>query len=122
LPDFRATLLAALTGAVVIAVGLALVLTLVAFATGNRPVWAAIAMAAVAVLTSLGAAAGPPGALLGLPGSLAYFLVAGMARVADLFDRVSLPWAAAHIALGCVGGLLVSSSSRRFAGEANRTS
>src|SRR5512134_3382587 len=30
-----------------------------------------------------------------------------MARVADLFDRVSVPWAAAHIALGCLGGLLV---------------
>jgi hypothetical protein len=81
LPDFRATLLAALTGAVVAASGsggpsgisrrvavigaaLALVLTVVAFATGNDPVWAAIAMAAVALLTSVAAAAGPLGALL----------------------------------------------------------
>jgi hypothetical protein len=95
LQDFRATLLAALTGAVVaasggssvisrrvavIAAGLALVLTVVAFATGNRPVWAALAMAAVALLTSLAAAAGPLGALLGFVGSLAYFLVATMAR------------------------------------------
>jgi MFS family permease len=124
LPDFRATLLAALTGAVVaasgsagpsgisrrvalVSAGLALVLTVVAFATGDRPVWAALAMAAVAVLTSLAAAAGPLGALLGFLGSLAYFLVATMARVANLFDLVSLPWAAAHIAVGCVGGLLV---------------
>jgi hypothetical protein len=30
-----------------------------------------------------------------------------MARVANLFDLVSVPWAAAHIALGCLGGLLV---------------
>jgi MFS family permease len=124
LPDFRGTLLAALTGAVVaaagsggpsgisrrvavIGAGLALVLTVVAFATGNRPVWAALAMAAVALLTSLAAAAGPLGALLGFLGSLAYFLVATMARVANLFELVSLPWAAAHIAVGCVGGLLV---------------
>src|SRR5262245_10362742 len=74
LPDFRGTLLAALTGAVVAAsgsggpsgisrrvalvtAGLGLVLTVVAFATGNRPLWAALAMAAVAVLTSLAAAA-----------------------------------------------------------------
>jgi hypothetical protein len=86
---------------------LALVLTVVAFATGDDPVWAALAMAAVALLTSLAAAAGPLGALLGFLGSLAYFLVATMARVANLFELVSLPWAAAHIAIGCVGGLLV---------------
>jgi hypothetical protein len=100
LPDFRGTLLAALTGAVVAASGsagpsgisrrvalisaaLALVLTVVAFATGDHPVWAAIAMAAVALLTSLAAAAGPLGGLLGFLGSLAYFLVATMARVAN---------------------------------------
>jgi hypothetical protein len=123
-PDFRATLLGALTGAVVaasgsggpsgvarrvslVSAGLALVLTIVAFATGGDPVWAAIAMAAVALLTSLAAAAGPLGALLGFLGSLSYFLVATMARVADLFDVVSVPWAAAHIAVGCLGGLLV---------------
>jgi hypothetical protein len=39
--------------------------------------------------------------------SLAYFLVAGMARVANLYDLVSVRWAAAHIAVGCVAGLLV---------------
>ena len=124
LPEFRGTLLAALTGAVVAASGsagpsgisrrialvsaaLALVLTVVAFATGGEPVWAALAMAAVAVLTSLAAAAGPLGALLGFLGSLAYFLIATMARVANLFELVSLRWAAAHIAVGCLGGLLV---------------
>jgi hypothetical protein len=124
LPDFRGTLLAALTGAVVaasgsggpsgiarrvalIAAGSGLVLTVVAFATGDHPVWAALAMAAVAVLTSLAAAAGPLGGLLGFLVSLAYFLIATMARVANLFDLVSVPWAAAHIALGCLGGLLV---------------
>ena len=124
LPDFRGTLLAALTGAVVAASGsagpsgiarrvalisaiLALGLTWVAFATGDDPFRAAIAMAAVALLTSLAAAAGPLGALLGFLGSLAYFLVATMARVANLFQLVSLRWAAAHIAVGCLGGLLV---------------
>jgi MFS family permease len=124
LPDFRGTLLAALTGSVVaaagsggpsaisrrialIGAGVALVLTAVAFATGNRPVLAALAMAAVALVTSLAAAAGPLGALLGFLGSLSYFLVATLARVANLFELVSVPWATAHIAVGCVGGLLV---------------
>jgi hypothetical protein len=124
LPEFRGALLAALTGAVVaasgsggpsgvsrrvalISAGAALVLTVVAFATGNDPVWAALAMGAVAILTSLAAAAGPLGALLGFLGSLAYFLVATMARVANLYDLVSLEWAAAHIAVGCLGGLIV---------------
>lgn len=124
LPDVRGALLGGLTGLVVAAAGsggpsgvarrvalltaaCSLVLTVVAFATGNRPVWAALAMAVVALLTSLAAAAGPLGAVLGFLGSLAYFLVAGMARVANLFELVSLRWAAAHIAVGCVAGLLV---------------
>jgi uncharacterized membrane protein YccC len=64
-------------------------------------------MGAVAILTSLAAAAGPLGALLGFLGSLAYFLVATMARVANLYELVSLEWAAAHIAVGCLGGLIV---------------
>jgi MFS family permease len=124
LPEVRGTLLGALTGLLVAIAGSAgpsaisrrvaliaavsgLVLTVVAFATGNRPIWAALAMAAVALLTSLAAAAGPLGAVLGFLGSLAYFLVATMARVANLFELVSLRWAAAHIAVGCVAGLLV---------------
>jgi len=124
LPDVRGALLAALTGAVVaasgsagpsgisrrvalISAGLALGLTFVAFATGGHPAWAALAMAVVALLTSLAAAAGPLAGLLGFLGSLAYFLVATMARVANLFELVSLRWAAAHIAVGCVAGLIV---------------
>ena len=120
----RAVLLAALAGLIVAASGSSgpsgisrrvagitalsgFVLTVVAFATGDRPLLAAIAMAAVAMGTSLAAAAGPLGAVLGFLGSLAYFLVAGLARVADLFDRVSVPWAVAHIAVGCLGGLIV---------------
>ena len=124
LPDFRGSLLAALTGAVVaasgsggpsgvarrmavISAGVSFVLTVIAFATGGDPVWAALAMAVVAVLTSLAAAAGPLGGLLGFLGSLSYFLVATFARVANLFELVSLRWAMAHIAVGCIGGLLV---------------
>src|SRR5262245_22745002 len=124
LPNVRGTLLGALTGLVVAAAGsggpsgisrrvaviaaaASLALTVVAFATGNRPILAALAMAAVAILTSLAAAAGPLGALLGFLGSLAYFLVATMARVSNLFELVSLRWAAAHIAVGCVAGLIV---------------
>jgi len=124
LPQIRGTLLAALAGVIVaaagaggpsrisrrvalITAGVGLVLTVVAFATGNRPILAALAMAAVALLTSLGPAAGPLGAALGFLLSLAYMLVATMARVANLFDLVSLRWAAAHIAVGCLGGLLV---------------
>jgi MFS family permease len=98
-----------------VAAGVGFVLMSVAFATGNHPVWAALAMAAVALLTSLAAAAGPLGGLLGFLVSLAYFLIATMARVANLFDLVSVPWAVAHIALGCLGGLLVV-----FVGTARR--
>jgi hypothetical protein len=124
LPHFRGTMLGALAGLIVAAAGssgpslisrrvalitavLGLVLTAIAFATGGRPVWAAVAMAAVAVLTSLGAAAGPLGAVLGFLLSLAYLLVALMARTANLFELVSFRWAAAHIAVGCLAGLLV---------------
>jgi hypothetical protein len=45
--------------------------------------------------------------VLGFLGSLAYFLVATMARTANLFDLVPLRWATAHIAVGCLGGMLV---------------
>jgi hypothetical protein len=62
---------------------LGLIVTFVAFATGNHPVWAAAAMAVVALGTSLAAAACPLGAVLGFLGSLTYFLVATMARVAN---------------------------------------
>jgi len=79
-------------------------------------------MAVVAVLTSVAAAAGPVGAALGYLGSLAYFIVAAMARVANLYELVSLRWAAAHIAVGCLAACSSSSSAPRGAGEANRTS
>ncbi len=124
LPQVRGTLLAALAGVVVAAAGSAgpsgisrrlaliasgsvLVLSVVGFATGNRPVLAGLAMGAVALLTSLMAASAPLGGILGFLLSLGYMLVAAMARVANLFDLVSLRWAAAHIAAGCVGGLVV---------------
>jgi hypothetical protein len=87
LPEVRGTLLAGLAGVVVaasgsggpsgisrrvalMAAGLGLIVTFVAFATGNRPVWAAAAMAVVALGTSLAAAAGPLGAVLGFLGLL----------------------------------------------------
>jgi hypothetical protein len=125
LPHFRATVLAALAGAVVGACGSVgpsgiarrlaavaavwtLVLTVVGFATGDHPVWAALAMGAVAVLTSVGAAAGPLGGALGFLLSLAYLLVVGMSTTKHLFGQVSVGWAAAHIAVGCVAGLLVA--------------
>jgi hypothetical protein len=76
LPQVGGTLLGALAGVVVAAAGsgepsgisrrvaaisaaLALLLTVVAFATGNRPLLAALGMAASALLTSLAAAACP---------------------------------------------------------------
>ena len=124
LPQVRGTLLAALAGVIVAAAGSGgpsriarrvallaaasgLVLTVVAFATGNRPVWAGLAMGAVALLTSVMAAGGPLGGILGFLLSLGYMLVATMARVANLFELVSLRWAAAHIAAGCIAGLIV---------------
>jgi hypothetical protein len=124
LPHFRGTLLAALAGVIVAAAGsggpsgisrrLALIaaasgllLTVVAYVTGDHPAWAALAMAAVALLTSLAAAAGPLGGVLGFLLSLGYMLVATLARVSHLHESVSWRWAAAHIAVGCLGGLLV---------------
>jgi|SRR5262245_24241717 len=132
LPEFRGTLLAALAGVVVAAAGSSgpsgisrrlalvaaaseLVLATVAFATGNHAVWAGLAMGAVALLTSLMAAAAPLGGILGFLLSLGYMIVATMARVANLFELVSLRWAAAHIAAGCIGGLIVV-----FVGTARR--
>ena len=125
LPHFRGTLLAALAGGIVAASaasgpsGIArrlafvgatstLALTTVAYATGNHPVWAAIAMAAVALGTSLLAAAGPIGGALGFLLSLAYMLVATLSRVSSLHESVSVGWAAAHIAVGCLAGLIVA--------------
>jgi len=133
LPQVRGTLLAALAGVVVaaagsggpsrisrrlglIASGAVLVLAVVGFATGTHPVWAGLAMGAVAFLTSLMAASAPLGGILGFLLSLGYMLIAAMARVANLFELVSLRWATAHIAAGCIGGLivvLVGTSQRR---------
>src|SRR5262245_9347652 len=124
LPEVRGALLAALAGVIVSAAGSSgpsgisrrlaltaagceLVLAVIAFATGNRPLWAGLAMGGVALLTSLMAAAGPLGGVLGFLLSLGYMLIATMARVANLFELVSLRWAAAHIAVGCLGGLIV---------------
>jgi len=132
LPHMRGSLVAALTSAVVAAsasggptgiarrvslvtAALALVVNTVAFATGSHPVWAALAMAAVALLTSVAAAAGQIAALLGFLASFAYFLIATMARVANLYELVPLRWAAVHIAVGCVTGLIVA-----FIGTASR--
>lgn len=132
LPHFKATLLSALAAAIVAAAasggpsgisrrvavaaaGWSLVLTVVAFATGEHPFWAALAMAAVAVITSVAAAAGPLGGVLGFLLSLEYLLIAALSRVSNLQDVVSVPWAAAHIAAGCVAGLLVA-----FVGTAHR--
>jgi len=132
LPEVRGTLLAALAGVVVAAAGsggpsrisrrlavigsgCVLVLAVVGFATGNHPVWAGLAMGAVAFLTSLMAASAPLGGILGFLLSLGYMLVATMARVANLFELVSLRWAVAHIAAGCIGGLIVV-----FVGTAQR--
>jgi hypothetical protein len=125
LPHFRATVLAALAGAIVgaagasgpsgiarraavLAAGWSLVLTTVGFATGNHPLLAALAMAAVAVLTSVAGAAGPLGGALGFLLSLAYLLVAALSRVSNVVGHVSVGWAAAHIAVGCLGGLVVA--------------
>jgi hypothetical protein len=132
LPHFRATLLSGLAGAIVAAsasmgpsgiarrlslsaAGWTLIFTVVGFATGNHPVWAALAMAAVALLTSVAGAAGPLGGILGFLLSLAYLLIAGIARTAGLVGLISVRWAAVHIAVGCVAGLLVA-----FAGTAVR--
>ena len=132
LPHVKGALLSGLAGAIVAASASAgpsgisrrlavaaaiwtLLFTVVGFATGTRPVLAGLAMAAVAILTSVAGAAGPLGGVLGFLLSLAYLLVAGIARTANLFEAVSVRWAAAHIAVGCLAGLLVA-----FAGTAWR--
>jgi hypothetical protein len=142
LPEARGALLAALAGAIVAAAGSGgpsgiarrlalttaaaeLVLAVIGFATGNRPILAGVAMGAVALLTSLVGASGPLGGILGFLLSLGYMLIATMARVANLFELVSLRWAAAHIAVGCVGGLVVvfvgTAARRRHEPEEVRT-
>ena len=79
-----------------------------AFAVTGHPWWAAAAMAAVAVLTSCVAAAGPGGAALGMLGSFGFVLaVVGTATVV-LVPDVSLLSAALRVLLGAVGGLLVA--------------
>ena len=125
LPHFRATLLSALTGAIVaaassggpsgiarrlafVAAGWIMLLTAVGFATGGHPVWAALAMAVVAFLTSVAGASGPLGVALGFLLSLGYLLVTAMARVAHLQELVALRWAVAHIVAGCLAGLVVA--------------
>jgi hypothetical protein len=137
LPNFRGTMLGALAGLIVAAAGsggpslisrrvalitaaLGLVLTAIAFATGDRPVWAAVAMAAVAVLTSLGAAAGPLGAVLGFLLSLAYLLVALMARTANLFELVSSAGPRPTSRSGASPACWSSSSGPRGGDEASR--
>jgi hypothetical protein len=125
LPHFRGALLAGLAGAIVAAAasggpsgiarrvavaaaGWTLVLTSIGFATESDPVLAALAMAAVAVLTSAAGAAGPLAGVLGFLLSLAYLLVTGIARTANLVALVPVGWGAAHIAAGCIGGVLVA--------------
>ena len=113
LPHVEATLLSALTGAIVaaagstgpsriarrlavVAAGSSLVLMVVAFATGNHAVWAALAMAAVALVTSLAAGIGPLGAVLGYLLSLAYLLVAGLSRGRSRRGRLAALGRGAH--------------------------
>jgi len=132
LPHIRGALLAGLAGLVVaasassgpsgisrrVSLGTAactLALAVVGFATGDHPLLAALAMAAVALLTSVMAAAPPLGGLLGFVLSLGYLLIAGIARTANLFADVSVSWGVAHIAVGCLAGLLVA-----FVGTAMR--
>lgn len=82
--------------------------TLVGFTAAHHPLWAATAMAAMAVLTSLAASAGPVGVALG---TIATFLFAGVvavARVSDLTSGIPFPSALARIGIGMATGLLIA--------------
>jgi uncharacterized membrane protein YccC len=46
--------------------------------------------------------------VLGFLLSLGYLLVTAISRVSKLVGLISVPWAVAHIAAGCLGGLLVA--------------
>lgn len=125
-----AAVLAGLTGALVagagaagpskVAVRLAAFTAVVAVASifcatalTGRPVWAALAMAAVAVLTSVAAATGPVGAVLGTLGSLAYVLASIVMTTSGLHPDLSLTSGAAHILLGAAGGMMVAAAGAR---------
>lgn len=92
--------------------GLAAVFGLVAaglaFGTAGHPVWAALAMAAVAIAATVATGTGPIGAALGVLGLLSYVLAVALSTMASLRPTVSFASGVVHIGLGCAAGLLVT--------------
>jgi Fusaric acid resistance protein-like len=84
-----------------------MIVVFAAFIVTGHPWWAAAAMAAVAVLTSCVAAAGPVGAALGMLGSLQFVLTVVSVETVGLVPDVSVLSGALLVVLGAVGGLVV---------------
>lgn len=121
----RGAVLAGLTGGLVAAVGasgpsrvavrlaafaalVSVMFIVAAFACAGHPWWAALSMAAVAVLTSVGAGTGPVGAAVGALCSLGYVLAVVLTTTASLIPGVSLASGALRVVLGAVAGLVVT--------------
>jgi hypothetical protein len=84
-----------------------LLATWAAFLSVGHPVWAAVGMAIVAVLTSLAVGTGPAGAAVGVLGSFVYALTLTLATTAELHDVVSELSGLGRIVIGCVLGLVI---------------
>lgn len=91
-----------------VSMGAAVVLCGVSIAgvTAGDPAWAAGAMAAVAVLTSALAAAGPVGAGLGTLGTMAYAVTAAIVLLQGLDESLTNTGIAWRAAVGCAVGAL----------------
>ncbi|MEK6438454.1 FUSC family protein [Pseudonocardia sp. T1-2H] len=85
-----------------------LIVVFAAFVVTGHPWWAAVAMAAVAILTSAVATAGPAGAVLGMLGGIGFVLTVVCAATVGLVPDVSVLSGASRVVLGAVGGLVVA--------------
>ncbi len=97
----------------------AVVFVLVAFLVAGHPWWAAAAIAAVAIITSALAGAGPVGAGLAQLGLLIYVLAMVIGSIVRLRD-VPLASGVLRIVLGAAGGLAVVAVAARLRDRRDR--
>lgn len=87
---------------------IAVAFVLVGFLVAGHPWWAAAAVAAVAIITSALAGAGPVGSALSQLGLWIYFIAVVSVTTTGLSDDVSLASGALRIVLGVAAGLAVT--------------
>ena len=136
---YRGAVLAGLAGGLVAAVGgsgpsrvavrlaafaalVSVVFIVVAFASAGHRWWAALSMAVVAVLTSVGAGTGPAGAAVGAVCSLGYVLAVVLTTTASLIPGVSLASGALRVVLGALAGLAVTAAGAAVRDRRDRAS